>query len=498
MSDLDQSLTLKRLGVLDLRDNVSNIYAKPLTSVLVDQLNADKRWDAIAITDSVTIEDLEDKPAKAQEILKKTKLDGLVAGRISKGPQGLSLRLALFTGPSGDPLTVENSPEENIFELSEVRKKLEVASNNLMKSVPYRGLILSRRGSVVTVNLGTKQGVHNQDELTVVQIFKLHRHPRFKFVVGSDQVVLGKILVTKSEENLSFGQIVSERETGSISPLAKVLTEEMKNSPQPVFDDRGKLVSKEQQSVAFGDNPQEWKLPRKPAFGKVGILFGLGSYAINNTLDVGSANSTQSTVPAILVNGEMWLNPNWFLDLNLRQTVFRVANSYPAGESSPSRLSVSSNISLLRGGYNFLLHDEFFGPKLSLSLGLSRSAMTVDNSMPTAFTSQVYNSMVFGFGGGVPVDLESGKKLTLGGELLYHWRPVMSEAPVYSGEVRSNQVSSFQGYASYHINQRLAARGQLNIDSYSSSLNNAGDRVNSATSLSQTMTFFFGGIEYSF
>lgn len=499
VSEIDKQVEVRRVLALPLADNVAGIYANGLAETFIQSAQAGKIWD-VQTDPSLknTLEELEDNPSIVQDLGKRFSVQAILAGRINKGPKGLQIKLVLFLTGDGEAFILENSSEDqSTFELSEVRKSLDQLVRRLRKRMPYDGLILSRRGQTVTLNLGSAHGLVPQNTLNIVQIFKLNRHPRFGFMVGVEKTLMGEIIITQVDEFLSFGQIISEREPNVIAVGSKIVLNEFVKTPSPTFDDQGNSLKKPVDGVAFGPEPREWKPVTQPTFGKLGLLLGLGSYAMNNSLDVGTANTNQGLVPSIMLQGELWFDPNWFADLNLRQASFRIANAYP-GESTPSRLSVSSSIYTMLFGYNFLVQDQFHGPKFRLGLGMGRMNTTVDNSSPTAFTSVSYGGTVIAVGGSFPITLESKREFIIGGDLYYYWRPSMSEGPVYSGEVSGNQVSSYAAHGTYRFNHRMGVKGSLNFDFFASSLSGSGSRANSATSISQSMTNFYGGLEFLF
>ena len=495
VSAVDQQIEVKRVLVLDLFDNVSGVYSKPLQKSFFESFSSQKIWDPVQPSEdsstglfkSPTPEELEDQPELVQKIGKRNEVQALVSGRISKTSNGIEIKVLLFLVADGKLLLQESVREPiTVFETEEVRKKLIQMTLLMQKRMPYQGLILSRRGQEVTVNLGQFHGVKPGQKLTLIQIYKINRHPRFNFMVGVEKVILGEVQVVRTDEYLSVASVVSEREPNIVVAGTKVGVEEFVKTPSPFQD-----------GVAFGENPKSWKPEEKPTLGQISVLLGLGSYSINNTLDVGTANSNQTLVPSLMVAGEMWFDPHWFTNLNLRQSVFRIANAYP-GESTPSRLSVSTSIWTLMVGYNFLVQDEFYGPRIRVSLGMGKMSSMVDNSNPTAFTSVAYGGTVLGLGVSYPMPLENQREFVLGGDLSYYWRPTMSESPVYSGEVANNTVTSFDTFGIYRFTRRMGVKGSLNFDLFASNLNNGGSRSNSASSISHNITAFYLGLDYLF
>ena len=132
----------------------------------------------------------------------------------------------------------------------------------------------------MTVNLGTKDGIQTNQMLSVIQLIKAHRHPKFNFLVRTEKEIFGKIKVLKVDETLSFGVVVSEKERGAIQKGSKIGpldfvtysgTESL--SLEPSAEDA--LVNRDDSNIAFGKNARAWQ-PQSPAtFGQIGARLGL-------------------------------------------------------------------------------------------------------------------------------------------------------------------------------------------------------------------------------
>jgi hypothetical protein len=500
-SPIDDQLTVKTVMVAPLNDNVSGIYAKPLTTQLSNIVDEDRQWDLKSFPGNrkATLEDFEDQPKLVQDLLTQSKVDALLAGRITKGPKGLSLRLELFSGKDGLPLAQENLQDYPGFEISDLRQQLDNSYKNLKAKMPYAGLVLSRKNQLVTVNMGTLQGIQSGDDLSVIQIIKVTRHPRFHFIIKTEKEIIGRIHVDKAEESLSFGSIIMERTENVVQPGMKVIAVKfVKYSDSPVVG--GKmlpgLAERPDSQVAFGNEaPKEWVPARPPSFGKIGLLFGLGSYAVSNNLQgVGSVNGRNSLTPSLHLDGELWLTKNWYGDLQIREFVAQISNGYSG--SSPGHINLSATEASLQFGYNFLIADDFYGPKFQLSAGLTQFNTHLDDSTPEAYTSMKWGGLGIGLGGSFPI--ASDVPVTLGAKLNYYLSTSLSESPDDSGSSSSPSITQFSVYGTYRYTPRMNLRADILYDLYSSSFSGTGSRTPAATSASHTITTLAGGVEFLF
>src|SRR5207253_5550013 len=124
---------------------------------------------------------------------------------------------------TGFPLLQEELTDYQGYEIADLEKQLQSMYEKLKARLPYRGMVLSRRGKEVTINLGYKMGIKNNDEISVVQFLKVNRHPKLKFLVSTEKEILGKLKVYKADESLSFAYVTYEREPGTVQANAKLL-----------------------------------------------------------------------------------------------------------------------------------------------------------------------------------------------------------------------------------------------------------------------------------
>ncbi|MFN9068146.1 MAG: hypothetical protein ACK5V3_13020, partial [Bdellovibrionales bacterium] len=297
VSEIDQALAFESMVVAPVIDNVSDIYSLPLTQALIDTLNDEKQYRATSLTQKLDT-DIFDS-VEALEIMDSSKAEALLSSRIQRGPQGIQMRLSLATRPDGNILIQETKTITKSESINEIRAEFIELFKIVMSRLPFDGKILSRRGLDVTLDVGSLKGVKPGQEIEVVQLLKVSRHPKHQFMVGSEKTVLGKIKLTKVDPTLSFGQIVFEKERGVVLVGAKVLSDR-----KVVYPNASSLP----QDPQFGDNPKEWKPQGPPTFGRLAILAGLGQY--NQSADLvtqGNVDATSNISPTLKFEGELWL-----------------------------------------------------------------------------------------------------------------------------------------------------------------------------------------------
>lgn len=504
-SALDEALTVRSIAVLPATDNSNGIYARPLQETLTSQLENDSRFNLVSSSLNVLPAhalDLEESPALVQKLLTELSVDAAILPVMVRGQGGLSIRLSLLLKSDGRMLAQEIEKDFAKFEIGIAQEKAKVLLARLLSRLPYDGLVLSRTGNDVTLGLGSIHGLKEGQTLSIVQIVSAQRHPKFGFLVSTDKDIIGQVRVGKAEESLSFASIVSEKERGAISRFAKVsgLRPVIYDDPEALKSnqslDSGASPASPGADTFFGADPKEWLPVRDPAFGQVTLGIGLGSYSANTQISGGPGFEAKSDFfPMIQLGGELWINPQWSAIIGMTQGVLTTDN--PRGGSTPSQLNHSLSEYSIAAGYNVLIRDEFFGPKLQLRAGLHSYRMFVDDSTPTALTTVSFFGYLLGIGLYFPVDED--KKWALGGSFNLILLPKLSETPVTSGANSTNSVTRFDLFLERQLAVNIKARGGLDFGLYSASLSGSGTRNGeTASSISQRTVAAIASLVYQF
>jgi hypothetical protein len=509
VSQIDEDLTIRRVAVLPVTDNVDGIYARPIESQLISLVRDSHRWDFVEaniVGSMPTVSELEENPGNVLRSTSSIDADAFFMATASRGPNGLSLRVDLFLKKDGKLLAQEELKDHPRSEIPELREQVKILYQRLVAKLPYDGLVLSRQGNRVTVNLGKSDGLNKDQVITAIQIISVTRHPKFNFIVSSEKEILGKIKILKVDETLSFGAIVSEKERGAIPRFAKISGLDQVNYPEPEsFEKQSGAQSvngRADSNVTFGKDPKEWLPVRPPSFGEVGAKLGLGQFAYSTSISGGSSYQANASpfYPQLGIYGELWLNPKWTARAELTQAVISTSN--PRSGSNPGTLNESLSYYSLSLGYNFLLQDDFFGPKLFIDAGFSTSRLYVDNSSPEAFTTTDFSGLMIGFGGSFPVT--DNKVWYAGGKLNLYLFPTMSETPGSSGSGSNASINEFSVFLEKKIGENLRATGSVDVSLYSATFSGQGTRsgangtTESASSLSEHYTVVTGGLVYMF
>lgn len=486
VSAVDRDLKIENVAVLPFSDNVSNIYAEPLNRHLQERLKLDPRWQVRLAPNGLPAS--EETTERIQKIMKDLTADSVLSGRVLRGPGGLHLRLTLYAGSQGYPLLMEEVTEPRLFSIERMTQLLDEALARLRARLPYHGVVASRRGQQVTLNLGMNSGLRDGDVVDIIQILQINRHPKLRFMVSTEKEILGKAQVFKADEELSFANLTFEKEAGVVVPGQKVL------APRPIrYAVVGGMQSPD--TSVFGENPQEWVPTPPPQFGRLQVMAGLSQYSQNSSFASGeSLSGNNSLAPSLAFMAEGWLNREWWVGLNLRQSSFSVSN--PNSNSTPGRLNLNVSRYDVSGGYNFLLGNDFFGPKLQTSLGISQFATRADSSTPLVFSDMRFGGMYLGLN--FNTNLSEGSPWDLGAKMKYYFSPSATDS-ADSGSITSQSANEFAFTVAKQVRQNLRYLGELNFESYSADFDGSDNsRPDPIRANSHRATTLWLGIEYAF
>ncbi len=499
VSAIDSDLTIKKILILPFSDNLNGVYSEAILSQIKNLIDQDGQWQWTLSTESPRLlENLENNPS----LIKKIKGDheAALGAQILRGDGGLKLRVSLFLGAEGLLFATEEEKDVQEFENQAITSKFAALFRRIKQRLPFEGMVLSRRGPLVTINMGLKWGIKEGDELNIIQITKLQRHPKFSFVTGVDKEIMGKVKVTKVEDYICFAQVITEREKNFVDANQKVIQIKFVNYPDfAELKDKSiieTLTERKDTQISFGNGgAQEWTPLSKPTLGRVSLLGGLSLFGVSTNLNrAGPIEGSANLVPVIQMDGELWLTKNWILAILLRQQAAKISN--PLASSSPGSLNVLMSRTQFHGGYNFKLGERARDPKVQTMFGIYKFRAFVDDSDPVALTTVEYYGYSLALNGSLPVDDEG--LWQVGGELLFGLTSGLSESPVDSGGASTATINNFSFFASKKISDNLHFRGVLSIEGYGANFSGSSTRPDPATSMTHRLTQFLFGADWFF
>ncbi len=503
-SEVDDLLTVQKVSVLPFTDNLQSIYARPLEAHFISVIEKMHRWDYVPANTTGPIlspEELEASPEKSMQVSQGSGADAFFAVRITKGPNGVMIHMSLFLTKDGKLLSQAVLKDYKQFNIDALKEQIQHLLSEIVARIPYSGRVLSREGNRVTINLGLKDGIQNQQMLSVVQIIQAQRHPKFNFLVKTEKEIFGKIKILKVDDTLSFGVVVSEKERGAIQKNSKIGAVDFVTYGSPTSlsltpSPEEALSQREDGGIAFGKDARAWLPTSTPTFGQVGGLLGVGRFSGNrNSTAAGSAEGTNNLAPSVTLLGEIWITQEWTFHAKLRQAIIPIDN--PVSASSPGKLNQSMQYYEAGVGYTFRLGPYIWSANIEPYLGFFYYRLKTDDSSPRAYTTMVYSGPKVGLRGTTPIG-DSGQ-YGVGGDFSLAWNPAVSEQPASSGDSTTGSVVQFGIFGFKRIGERLKLQGNLDFEMYSANFSGSGvGAANAATSASHRHTILSGGVIFLF
>jgi len=502
ISSDDEDITLQSIVVTKGKDNVQNIYANPLSDYIKSLIEQDHFLDLTNYSSDETLDinELRAKPQLASEFIKKNNTDGVIHLQVTKGPMGLLLELGLFTKKSGLLWAYAENLVKDKLDLENTKKMIATMHAQVMNQIPYQGLILSRNGGRVTINRGFLSNMKIDQDVDVIQVIGVKRHPQFQFITHVQKEIIGKVRVTKIDENISFGYLLFEKEPQAIQAGLKVLIREPIYYPDLATSKNEDVVdhilSRADGQVMMRGDSSEWLPLNTPAFGRAHVLFGMGQFSSSTNL-VTEGGQQGSTIMAFnaQVDTDLWITRKWYIHAGINQGSAQINN--PLTGSTPSKINYSMQELKTALGYDFEISPSLYGPRIQALLGYTQFSATATESSPTTYTSTIFSGLGFGLSGYMPWH-EENSKWGFGAELWFHLTPNVTESPVTSGSPKQTQIIELSGSAQYLWRPDISWIGKISYDTFNSSFSGAGTRPQIATSSDLSWVRFNAGMEYLF
>lgn len=494
----DMAMTIHRVSLLPTIDNVDGIFSRPIDAKLIELLQNDHQWEYVASQFSgnlMTPSELIKSPAKTIKVAASLKTDALLAVEVRKNPKDFILALYLFSAVDGKLISYIAATDLAQDSTEKAIKQLSLLYTQLKYRIPYDGLILSRTKNRVTINLGAIDGLTPGQELTCSKIIEIQRHPKLGNILQHEKSLIGKIKLIKVDPKLSFGDVVSEIEAGAIQKDAKI------TGARPVQYQAEKWIKNDyipaelllSENNKVNGKLEEWAPEPPPSFGSLGATFGLSNYQQTLSLVGNTLESKNKIYPTISLTGELWINPEWFINANITQGTGTLDN--PVAGGSPANLSASLGIYSMDLGYNVLLRDDFFDAKIFAALGYLSYDMSVDISSGNGFSNTKYSALRLVLGGKTPLDVAN--RWYLGGTLFWYINPSFHEDPI-SSSVASSKMVQFHFSLDYRWSERIFLNSNLDFLTLMTDFNGLGTRPVPALKESQRFQTISVGATYMF
>jgi len=483
-------VTFQKIHFWGVRDNTDGVFAKPIFDQTLESLNQQKQIAIVNSIEKVTspflLKDIERKKLISEN-------DGAIWGEILKQGSIFKLRFSLFDRNGQLFLDAEKilESELNVKKLAQETKSLIA---ELFGKLPYQGWIIGKKGRLVTLNYGRNQGAKPGDKVDVVLVINITRHPIEHFATEFEKRFIGKILIQKVDDDLSFGSIVSERNPGIIQVGSKIEAQRSVTYPALIKTQDGQLIDTKfnpsEEKLIVGQMPSEWH-QSGPQFGFLGFQFGVLENLLNQNLaNNRTASGRTPLLPSLGINSELWVTSKLSIDLNIQQSIGTLGLSGPI---SNSRLNYSENMFKLGAQYRFSFLNDPTQSYFFLGGRLFQFRNSIQETASFDLTSHVYSGLaaVLGMRFAFP-----HKRLAL---LTHMELPVFTnsaESPVTSGASAESSRSNIGISGEYFLTPSKSVQMGWQSELFSTTYSGNGSRPNAATHASQQRNSIMIGMNY--
>lgn len=124
----DDDLFIRKILLVVSKDNIGGIYSNPLSEHLKNIISGERQWDLVLPSESNQIiyekQRFSENPSFVAQTLSQEKSNALLNLETTKGPNGISIHLSLYTAREGKVLVRESLNNFDGFELSILKTKV--------------------------------------------------------------------------------------------------------------------------------------------------------------------------------------------------------------------------------------------------------------------------------------------------------------------------------------------------------------------------------------
>jgi hypothetical protein len=375
----------------------------------------------------------------------------------------------LFATKNAELLHETKIVVDNRYSLDSFSASTRMGINQMLQQIPFDGSVISREGYRVVVDRGKpylKPGL---------------QLPVYTIQLDNNTKVLeetGTIILTKVEENVSFGRVILEKK-----PLEVTVGNKLRLG--------GKI-------------PEQWRLPGeedmvdrsvKPQkrYGFVDLQLAGILMNLSNSTSTGSGLTTQNIFyPGGLFRGEVWITNAIFMEFGVNFATGSL--QVPSGTGD---LNLNSTLYDLRAqlGYRIFFSNEY-GTAVHFRIGYGKQMFNIDVSPdPLLYTSNATSGLLISAGSKFPVSDRIGFGFDMS-TLLF---PSLTETPFLSGDTYSDLISwdmSLKAYYLFTPSLEISMRGIF--QSLSCNFAGAGTRTIPLTNMNQNSKALMVGMTYYF
>jgi hypothetical protein len=286
-------------------------------------------------------------------------------------------------------LFAENSEKiKTTSDSEEIKQTLKKSLKTLLKKIPFYATVTGRDGDVLTLDLGSINGLRRGDIVQISKVSSFTQHPLLKNIIDYRLDYVGSAKVQTVEESISFAQVVSESSDDKILNLYKVT---------------GVEVTKEE-SKTENNKQDEIRMKLVPEIGYVGGGVVLGTSSLSNAQNNGTTITSGSNLAyGFSLNSELWLTKNWFLDFDLLFGFSSLQMQNEITKAKSGNFSSSTTLFDVDLGYRHYVWGIQRGPSVFGRIGYGSYKFSAPSDTTMIMGGRKVNGIKLGVGGSLPV-----------------------------------------------------------------------------------------------
>jgi hypothetical protein len=408
-SSVEASLRLKKVFLFPSLDDLSGVLAPQLDEKLQQLFQANPRFDLVRDTQVLKALAPDDKAygkaalnqAVHKEAARVTGADTTVLLRTRNVGRNTEMTLE-FRDANGELLFSESGTIPGLSPMTVRWGLIDKLFQAVLSKIPFDGTVTGRTANTLTLDLGSRR-IKRGQEVDLVRIVSVQRHPLLHTVVGTDYVRVGRAVVTNVDSALSFADLTQEYPGETVNPGAKVLLAGVGIVHRPELPAEGPKegFGEAQPKERAEKDPLDERLKGdfdkpKARYGQLGLNLQYGSLTHSQTASGATSEYSGSGIGGD-VEGELWVTKNWIVSLFYGfQSATLTGSSGSIGDTSWKRVEGFA-------GYRFFPDELSSGLQITGSLGYQAEDFSIPTQAASAVSGKRYSGLALKLEGEMPL-----------------------------------------------------------------------------------------------
>ncbi|OFZ79615.1 MAG: hypothetical protein A2583_08015 [Bdellovibrionales bacterium RIFOXYD1_FULL_53_11] len=417
-SELDRRFALDTIGYLKAWDNMDGLFSEYVASAYREYFSKHSRFvlQDLSKTDVLLskskipyVKLIEDKEILGQ-LARSMRSESIIRTKVYKEGPRYRFVIDWLHAPgmellSTETFTVDEPRGGKPFGDGNVKETMHKALDRLIAKIPFIAHVTGRDEGSVTVNIGRMAKVKKGDQMIVVTLDEVKKHPLLGAIVDWRFSQTGKVEVADVDDGMAFCVVVEEDDGRQISRYQKVSRLMPAPPPAPLpLDDNGKKKSE--------NDSEQYKQPSL-GFGEGSLLAGIFSRQYSTAADT-KGKSGGGFFYGGKATGNLWITRAFFLEAVVAYGFSTYSQSDIATGAETAVSGVTPSLFHWRGnlGYTHFLSGDIFGAKGWIKAGYFSTSYTLPVSNADSLLPVSFSGPILGVGGDLSIRRMFGAMLS--------------------------------------------------------------------------------------